>query len=769
MFFSNSPGQEQDLAEAIRKLDANFHPANSAQAKVLREMVGKEVRARRDVVNQRETKLWENIKTKEDWERYRDERLKALRESLGQFPPVPKDLKIRITGKKTGDGFVVENLVFESRPGLLVTANLYRPRESAKAGPGILIIHSHHNPKTQGELQDMGMTWARQGCLVLVPDQLGHGERRQHPFTDKTKYDGDFKPSRQDYYFRYNVAMQLHLIGDSLMGWMVWDTMRGVDLLLQRGADPKRIILMGSVAGGGDPCAVAAALDKRITAAVPFNFGGPQPETRFPLPDDATTFFNYAGGGSWESTRNLRLSCRDGFLPWLIVGSQAPRGLIYAHEFAWDQKHDPVWRRLQKIYGFYDAQDRLAWTKGKGSVKGKAGPDNTHCNNIGAAHRERIYPALQKWFDMPVPEKEYRKRFETKDLLCLTPEIEKKPLFELAGEIGGQRAEAARKRLAKSSVEQGRQHLRQEWARLLNSPKLVDADVDFVRKSKLGKDVFVWSVVLRTGDKSDRMDIPLLLLIPSDEQRIVVAVAQEGKPGFLKHRAETIAGLLKAKVAVCLPDLRGTGESKLGDSRGRASYSTSISATELMLGRTMLGDRLHDLRTVLKFLRGPDVGAQNVALWGDSFAPVNSPETPVAVALDATKLPPQSEPLGGLLAVFGALYEPNVKAVYVRGGLAGYQSILQSPFCYVPHDVIVPGALTAGDLCDVAAALAPRPLRLEGLVDGLNRSVSADALKQIYEPTLAAYRTADAAKHLTLRRETLSQKQLAEWLAAQLK
>ncbi|HMF19258.1 MAG TPA: hypothetical protein VKE98_18775, partial [Gemmataceae bacterium] len=403
------------------------------------------------------------------------------------------------------------------------------------------------------------------------------------------------------------------------------------------------------------------------------------------------------------------------------------------------------------------------------SVRGKAGPDNTHCNNIGAVHRERIYPALQKWFDMPVPEKEYRERFPSKDLQCLTRDIKMKPLFELAGEIGGQRAEAARKRLAKSSPEQGRQQLRQEWARLLNSPKLADVDVDFIRKNKLGKYGFAWNILLHTGEKSERIDIPLTLFIPFDHQRVVVALAQEGKAGFLKHRAETIAGLLKDKVAVCLPDLRGTGESKLGDSRGRASYSTSISATEWMLGRTMLGDRLHDLRAVLKFLKGSDVGAQHIALWGDSFAPVNSSETPVAVPLDAAKLPAQSEPLGGLLALFGALYEPDIKAVYARGGLAGYQSILQSPFCYVPHDAVLPGALTAGDLCDVAAALAPRPLRLEGLVDGLDQQVSDKALQQTYEPALAAYRTADAAKRLNVQREALSQKQLAEWFVTQLK
>jgi cephalosporin-C deacetylase-like acetyl esterase len=262
-------------------------------------------------------------------------RLAALRESLGRFPTVTKDFHIRVTRTVDGDGFTIANLVYESRPGLWVTANLYQPKPAAASMPGVIICHSHHNPKTQGELQDMGMTWARQGCLVLIPDQLGHGERRQHPFTDASKYPEKFRAGRQDYYFRYNVGIQLHLIGDSLIGWMVWDLMRGVDLLLQqKGIDSKKLILLGAVAGGGDPCAVTAALDRRIAAAVPFNFGGPQPESRFPLPKDAQRTFNYAGGGSWESTRNLRLSCRDGFLPWVIVGGIAPRGLVYAHEFA---------------------------------------------------------------------------------------------------------------------------------------------------------------------------------------------------------------------------------------------------------------------------------------------------------------------------------------------------------------------------------------------------------------------------------------------------
>ena len=93
--------------------------------------------------------------------------------------------------------------------------------------------------------------------------------------------------------------MQLHLIGDGLVGWMAWDMMRGVDLLLARpGIDKERIILLGGVAGGGDPAAVTGALDPRIKAVGPFNFGGPQPESKYPLPDDADKTFNFAGSGT---------------------------------------------------------------------------------------------------------------------------------------------------------------------------------------------------------------------------------------------------------------------------------------------------------------------------------------------------------------------------------------------------------------------------------------------------------------------------------------
>jgi hypothetical protein len=272
-----------------------------------------------------------------------------------------------------------------------------------------------------------------------------------------------------------------------------------------------------------------------------------------------------------------------------------------------------------------------------------------------------------------------------------------------------------------------------------------------------------------------RIVVPLLLLTPQHKAGarlpVVVPFAQHGKKEFLTQRADTLAELLGGGTAVCLPDLRGTGETRpAGDSRARASASTGISASEWMLGQTVLGSRLRDLRAVVRYLRGrADLDPARVALWGDSFAPVNPPERNVQVPWDAEKLPLQSEPLGGLLALLGGLFEDDIKAVYARGGLNGYQSVLRSPFLYLPHDALVPGALTAGDLCDVAAALAPRPLRLDELVDGLNRRVSAEALAKAFEPTQAAYRAAEVPKRLQIEADAAKGGPVGTWLLSVLR
>lgn len=137
-------------------------------------MIDRDIERRTAEVNARHRAAWSTIATREQWEKYRDERIEMLRRSLGDFPSPPAKLRSRVTGTIGGDGFRIENVVYESRPGQWVPGNLYVPAKPPKSMPGMLLVHAHHRDKPQSELQDMGMTWARAGCLVLVIDQVGY-------------------------------------------------------------------------------------------------------------------------------------------------------------------------------------------------------------------------------------------------------------------------------------------------------------------------------------------------------------------------------------------------------------------------------------------------------------------------------------------------------------------------------------------------------------------------------------------------------------------
>jgi cephalosporin-C deacetylase-like acetyl esterase len=749
---------DEQLARLLEDLDAGVIVRGNVRVQPLASMLSRHADARLREANRADAKHWSEVQTRADWERFRESRLQALRASLGPWPEVPAEIKTWVTGAHDGDGYRVQNLVFRSRPGLIATANLYGPTKPAKSMPAVLIAHSHARPKENGACQAMAMTWARAGCLVLVPDHLGHGERRQHPFGDEAPF---------DYHGRYDMGVQLHLTGESLMGWLVWDMMRSLDVLLkQKGVDPKRVLLISDPAGGGDIAAVTAALDTRITAVLVNNFGGPQPETAYPLPRDAEFSFNYAGSGSWESTRNLRLSARDGFLPWMIDAAIAPRRLIYYHEFYWDKDPDPVWKRLQRVYGFYGASDALAGMGGQGFVVGAA-PANTHWIGI---NREITYPLLERWYAIPNPKREYSKPRLLDELRCMTADFVLSPLHELLSERAEERLAKARAALDKLSFSSRRERLRKDWTQLLGdvAPAADPAALGLPQdEEKIGA-VRVERVHLRT---ETGIVVPVLLLIPpvkQDKAPVVVCLAQEGKQTFLKRRAAPIAELLTHGVAVCLPDVRGTGESSPEGGRGRGSPATSLSSSEWMLGQSLLGGRLRDVRSVMRHLRQHSrLDASRVALWGDSFAEANPPERDLKVPHNANNRPPQAEPLGGLLAMLGGLLEEDVKAIYVRGGLSDFRSALDAPLMYIPHDVVVPGILTIGDLPDLAATLTPRLLWLDGLVDGMNRLAPKEVLTQRYQRAINAYQDVRCAD--SIRIGAPSNESIAGWLVAGLR
>jgi hypothetical protein len=198
-------------------------------------------------------------------------------------------------------------------------------------------------------------------------------------------------------------------------------------------------------------------------------------------------------------------------------------------------------------------------------------------------------------------------------------------------------------------------------------------------------------------DTDPGISVPLLLIKPRDASRrfpVVLALAQGGKEAFLTERRTELAALLERGVAICLADVRGTGEVARTTVRGPASVG--LAGTELMLGRTALGQRLKDARSVLRYVRGrADLDASRVAVWGDSFAAVNPDGVLLDQSLGQQRGPQtihEADPLGGLLALLTALYDDQIRGVAAHGGLMSYRSVLQDPFCYVPLDVVVPGS-----------------------------------------------------------------------------
>jgi len=731
-----------------------------------RGMIDRDIQRRIKEFNVTHRETWYKVKTFEQWEKYKRDRIERLHESLGEWPRPPKP-NVRVTGVIKGDGFNIENIAYETRPGFWVAGNLYVPAKPGKSMPGILIAHAHHGGKRDSELQDMGMLWARAGCMVLVIDQVGYGERRSHPFHRAADYAKPYKTGRQDYFFRYDTGIQLQLLGDSLMGWMAWDLMRGVDLLLARdGIDAKRIALLGAVAGGGDPAGVTAALDPRITCCVPFNFGGPQPETKYPLPEDAETSFNYLLFTYWDSTRGLRLGASGDFPHWVITASIAPRYLIHSHEFAWDGERDPVWKRYQKVWGdFYQVKDRVGVAHGKGLLKLRP-PEASHCNNIGEFHRRMIHPLFDRWFGIQATE--FRAPRPGDELVCLTEQAKKdlqpKTLNEVMSDIGKARIDQARTRLVGKTAEERRQILRAEWSKLLGPITPAKSKAPTMEAERIdGATIERFVLEVEPG-----IVVPVVVLAPQKRARqapVVIGLAQAGKAGFLKERPGELSKLLDSGVIVVLPDLRGTGETQAGTARGKDSSGTNHSVHVQLFGETLLGQRLRDLRSVLAHVRTrSDVDGKRIALWGDSFAPVNSPKTDFKIPHGEGGWPTHAEPLGGLLGFLGALYEDDVRAVFVSGGLTSYHSVLTHFAVLIPHDASVPGALTAGDLCDLAGVLAPRPLRLENMVDHMNRPVSADDLRKAYAPAIQGYATRPQALTFADQRSSA-----AAWLLEQLK
>ena len=177
---------------------------------------------------------------------------RKLIESLGyERLPWPPDLRARNVGTLKRQGYRIEKLVWQTLPGVEVPGHLYLPEGLSAPAPGIIFYPGHwwQDSKTRPDFQAFCINMARLGFIVLNFDPFGQGERGQ---------------SARDH--RRTESL---LAGVSQQGIAEYETRCALEYLLSRSdVDPKRIGITGA-SGGGFNTWMTAALDNRISVAVP--------------------------------------------------------------------------------------------------------------------------------------------------------------------------------------------------------------------------------------------------------------------------------------------------------------------------------------------------------------------------------------------------------------------------------------------------------------------------------------------------------------------
>ena len=280
-----------------------------------------------------------NVGTREQWERDRARWKREYYHMLGLWPePDKTPLKPTVTGKLDRGDYVIEKLHYQSRPGLYVTANLYRPAtiDAGQRLPAILYVCGHSSRGRNGNktaFQSHGIWFARHGYVCLLVDTLQLGEIAGI-------HHGTYRENRWWWVSR----------GYTPAGVECWNGIRGIDYLASRpDVDPERIGVTG-ISGGGAATFWIAAADQRVKVAVPVS--------------------GMADLLSYVPNRVINGHCDCMFLyntyqwPWTRIAALiAPRPMLFVNSdkdpiFPMDA-NDRVINRLERVYSLFGASDQV--------------------------------------------------------------------------------------------------------------------------------------------------------------------------------------------------------------------------------------------------------------------------------------------------------------------------------------------------------------------------------------------------------------------------
>ena len=175
---------------------------------------------------------WCAIRTKSEYDAYRKGLKAKMMSAIGTMPErTPLNARTVATLKR--DGYTIEKVVFESMPGIFVTANLFIPDGSGRR-PTVVMSCGHANEgKDCDTYLRACVIAAKRGFVAFMFDPYYQGERST--------------PLRKSSTVAHNeMGLRASLIDWSAPLLRIWDGMRAIDYVLTRPeVDPERIGYMG--------------------------------------------------------------------------------------------------------------------------------------------------------------------------------------------------------------------------------------------------------------------------------------------------------------------------------------------------------------------------------------------------------------------------------------------------------------------------------------------------------------------------------------------
>ena len=591
-------------------------------------------------------------------------------------------LNVRTTGAFERERYRVEKLLYETRPEEWIGADLYIPKNGTAPFPGVLFHMGHSaNGKAADTYQRCCQGLAQLGFLVLAFDPMGQGERVNYPGPDgRTRLASVDTEHTQP-------GIQMLLVGETATGMQTWDAIRSLDVLAAHPlVDPKRLASTGQ-SGGATVTMMLAAVDDRLACAA--------------VSSGNTENFACANfhppGSTDDAEQNFIGSGPLGFDRWDLLWPIAPKPLLIltsGHDFFgtyspnYEDNGLEEYARLQTAYQLLERPDSLHRF------------ESPLPHGLSYVMRLETYRWLARWLqdgrkidqEPPVAPEPDRMLWATesgsviRDLKSRTPFQSTR---ERARAIQTPSPPADLRSLLGMEPAPGRPRLRE----LSRAPS---------------RDCEIIAVEIPS---SQRVWVPAWIFMPKQTAtRLLIIVEPNGRntawgEGGLYQR------LAVEGAAVCVPDLRGIGDLRPEYSPGAPGYTgehedeDNYAWASLILGRSLLGQRVTDLLAVIEAL-----GASE---WGGR---------PMLAARGQLTIP----------ALCAAALAPQVDALYLADHLLSWRSLVETEMYRYPLANFVPNVLRSTDLPEIAASLAPRKITIAHILDGAGQPVPVQDARRAY-------------------------------------